>query len=170
MSIKNERVPSEAERDLAKRLKADDGGESVLASRSTTLNPNPFGEDAFVGTDPIYQKRANETEQPLAAKSGVDKKAEEAFKKVAGLADDVDEDSLVDDPGMGGKAQVSVTKGPGVPDVTVGASADVTHASDPTPEPSTPEVPGEPSDSTGGNQSPASPAPATPPAPPSGNN
>ena len=38
-------------------------------------------KDGFVGVDPIYQNAANEFDEPIAAKSGVDKKAEEAFKE-----------------------------------------------------------------------------------------
>lgn len=131
MAKKPERVPSLAEVDLENRLKDDHVGESVLASRRNTVQPNPLGEEDYVGTDAIYQNHANDTEKPLAAESGVEEKAEAFFNDQFDLSD-ADEDLVVDDPGLGGKAlqtQPASTQ-PDVPDVTVGASADVTHSGD----------------------------------------
>jgi len=132
MARKSERTPSAAELDLKARLSDDHKGESDLSTRTTTVQPNPFGEGDFVGTDPIYQKRANETEQPKAAESGPEKAAEEQFASQFEVDEDDDSVELVDDPGLGGKAvkTVSHLTQPDVPDVTVGASADVSHKGD----------------------------------------
>lgn len=166
-----DRFPSAAELDLKARLEADDGGESVLSSRAMTVQPDPFGDDKYVGTDPIYQGRANKTEQPNNAKSGTEREAEEAFREVAESPQVEDESKVVKDFGMGGTALKAGPTTVDVPDVTIGASADVTHASDSTSssdsgsggeDPDQTDPAGAPSETDGGVQSPASPAPAPP--------
>lgn len=130
MADKPERVPSNAELDLKARLGDDYKGESDLSTRTTTVQPNALGDEAYVGTDPIYQNHANDTEKPYASRGGPERAAERAFADQYPDLDDVDEELVVDDPGLGGKAvkTVSHLAQPDVPDVTVGASADVTHA------------------------------------------
>ena len=66
--------------DLEQRLARDN--ESPLAVVQATTVRDPFGEEesAYVNVDPIYQNYANKTEKPLAAGSGPDKKAEQAYK------------------------------------------------------------------------------------------
>jgi hypothetical protein len=46
------------------------------------VNPNPVGEEEYIGTDPIYQNYANETEKPLAG-DGAEQQVVEDFKKSA---------------------------------------------------------------------------------------
>lgn len=72
--------------DLERRLSEGDPEpvlfKTVNPDESSLMADNEWGEDsdnAFVGTDPIYQNRANETDQPLQAEEGPDKDAEEAF-------------------------------------------------------------------------------------------
>lgn len=134
MSRKSTRTPSNAELDLKARQDEDHELDSNVG-RTVTLQPNAVGEDAFVGTDPIYQGRANETDQPFESESGPEKVAEDEFKEGFSL-DDVDEDKVHDDFGMGGEALVAASPfaQPDVADVVVGGSADVTHKSDPAPE------------------------------------
>lgn len=100
--------------DLERRL-ADDYKADGDLSRRVTVNPDPFGEETdngqFVGTDPIYQGRANETEQPLQAEEGPDKKAEEAFAELF-----ESDGEKVPDYGTGGEA-VRAADPTQVPDV-----------------------------------------------------
>lgn len=110
--------------DLEARLSDDYTPESNVGN-TVTVNPNPYGSEAYVGTDPIYQNHANDTEKPYAAKSGAEKKAEEQVKELYSL-DDVDDDQIVDDYGFGGKARVAVQAVPTASDVLVGGG-DVTH-------------------------------------------
>lgn len=146
---KPERVPSAAEVDLEARLADDFKGESDLGIRSQTVQPNPLGDEDYVGTDAIYQNHANDTEEPLAAKSGVDKKAEAYFNDQFDLSE-VDKDLVVDDSGLGGKAVLtqSAQTQPDASDVTVGAGTDVIHSGDQataTDTPASPPAPPEPS-------------------------
>lgn len=105
---------------------------------SVVVNPNPFGDEAYAGTDPIYQNYANDTEKPLRAAKGVEKKAEDQIREAHKFADDAD---VVDDHGLGGKAARA----------NVASSATV----EPEPEP----APEEPDTSGGGNPSVPPPAP-----------
>lgn len=63
--------------DLEARQKAGNKVEGVL----TTTNPKAPDDSGFIGTDPIYQSRANESDQPLAAEEGPDAVAEADFVK-----------------------------------------------------------------------------------------
>lgn len=81
--------------DLEARLAAE------APAPAAVVNPNPFGDEAYAGTDPIYQNYANDTEKPLKAAKGVEKKAEDQLREAHKFSDD---DDLVDDPGLGGKA------------------------------------------------------------------
>jgi hypothetical protein len=65
--------------DLERRL-ADD---STPVFREFSA-PEAVTEDGFVGTDVIYQNAANKTDEPIAAKSGVEKKAEQLFADAYG--------------------------------------------------------------------------------------
>lgn len=73
--------------DLEERLKRDN--ESPLSVVRAENNHNPFGvdEEAYVNVDPVYQNHANDTEKPLEAKSGVEKKALETFKDAVAAAE-----------------------------------------------------------------------------------
>ena len=62
--------------DLEARLAVD----NEVKPPSPPVNPS-VDDSGFIGTDPIYQNRANETDQPLDADEGPDKLAEEAFRK-----------------------------------------------------------------------------------------
>lgn len=84
------------------------------SSAAVSLNPNPLGAQEYVGTDPIYQNYSTDANKPFASEDGVDQKAEEAYKELHSL-EDVDEDQLVDDPGLGGKTTVAKA---GSPEVT----------------------------------------------------
>lgn len=99
------RTPSQAELDLEARQASGYVGESNLGKRVQTLQPDPRGAGAFVGTDPIYQVRANTTEQPSASGDGAEKIAEDAFKApyAAALAA-APSQNQVSNPGMGGQA------------------------------------------------------------------
>lgn len=87
--------------DLESRL--EDG--AVLGSDISSrvyVNPNPYGDEDYAGTDPIYQNHANDTEAPLAAEGGADEQAETAARESYGEVKDGAE--VVTDPGMGGEA------------------------------------------------------------------
>lgn len=88
-----------AQVDLERRTAEDYKPESEVGS-TVTVNPNPFGEDEYVGTDPIYQNYANDQNKPLASEEGAEKEVEEAYKK----SHEVDDDVAVEDYGLGGKA------------------------------------------------------------------
>ncbi len=62
--------------DLENRLKNDN--ESQLKIQGDQ-NPNPLTDEGFVGVSLEYQNYANDTEKPLASKSGPLKKAEQTF-------------------------------------------------------------------------------------------
>lgn len=94
--------PSAAQEDLERR-QADDYVPDA-AVKTVTVNPNPFGNEAYAGVDPIYQNHANDTEKPLAAQDGPEKVAEENVKKLYSL-DNVAKEDVVDDYGQGGKAR-----------------------------------------------------------------
>lgn len=83
-------VPSTAALDMERRL-ADDN-----APTTGLLTVNPAGaqeaaEEGYVGTDPIYQNHANDTEAPLAAEEGVWADAEDKYHE--DLAGDAKEPS-----------------------------------------------------------------------------
>jgi hypothetical protein len=89
------------QKDLEERLSRDHVPASAVNEGSLLVNPNPFGSEAYVGTDPIYQNHASDTEKPLNASKGVEKKAEEQLRNAHKFSDD---DEVVDDAGFGGKA------------------------------------------------------------------
>lgn len=164
MAKEDKRTPSVAELDLQARLDPEHTPDANIA-RTVTVNPNPFGKDDYVGTDPIYQGRANKQDQPKAAGTGVEKQAEELFAEQYSL-DDVDEDRLVDDYGFGGKAVKAGPTSRDVADVLIGGSADVTHKSDPEPAPAETPTQTDGGKEDGSSQSPANPMPPqAPPAP-----
>ena len=69
--------------DLEARLESEKNGENPFALASSTVNPGTPDETdgLYVGTDPIYQNHANDTEAPLQAQKGGEKLAEEKFLK-----------------------------------------------------------------------------------------
>lgn len=94
--------------DLERRLDEDHKPDSDL-SLSLKVNPNPFGDEDYAGTDPIYQNHANDTETPYAAEEGPDKDAEDAVRELYEFSDD---DEVVPDFGLGGESTRSTTAGP----------------------------------------------------------
>lgn len=68
-------IKSTAALDLEARLGED---AEVAPKWFESTNPVAPEKDSYVGTDPIYYDRANETDQPLSAEEGADKLAEEA--------------------------------------------------------------------------------------------
>lgn len=107
------------QQDLERRQADDYQPDAELASRRTFVNPNPFGEEGYVGTDPVYQNYASETEKPLASEEGAEKKAEDEVKEAYAFPDDVDESRIVSDPGTGGQALVADVSVPVPPSVEV---------------------------------------------------
>lgn len=95
-------TPFNAQLDLERRQEEGYKPDSVLGT--VTVNPNPFGYEEYAGTDPIYQNHANDTEVPYAAEEGPEKVAEDNVKELYSL-DDVDDDEVVEDYGLGGKAR-----------------------------------------------------------------
>lgn len=89
---------SRAQLDLEARMEEGYVPDSDVRVRH--LNPNPLGDEEYVGTDPIYQNASTEANKPFAAEEGVEKDMLDAFKE----EHKVDDDSAVDDPGLGGKA------------------------------------------------------------------
>lgn len=149
-------VPSTAQLDLERRQGNEYVGDSELASRRTFVNPSPLGEEEYIGTDPIYQNHANDTEKPLAASKGVWKDAEDAYKESVAIPEDTDESLVVDDPGMGGKAVVADVSVPTHSDVEIGGDgvkhtndqADETEETQSEEQGNTPAVPETPSSQT----------------------
>jgi len=86
--------------DLDRRLEEGAVPDSDLSGRYI-VNPNPFGEEDYAGTDPIYQNHANDTEAPHAAEEGPEKEAEDAVRDLYEPKDDA---VVVDDFGTGGEA------------------------------------------------------------------
>lgn len=125
MAKETKRSPSRHELDLEERLKVENESQARVDG-TVNLNPNPFGEEAYAGTDPIYQNHANMTEAPIAAEGGAYKAAEEEVKERYDL-DGVAEEKLADDYGLGGKASVAGSKVVVPSDVTVGDSSSVHH-------------------------------------------
>ena len=66
----------EARQKEAERV-AKEGVDPLVVS----VNPVAPDDSGFIGTDPIYQIRANETDQPLSSEEGPDGVAEAAFVK-----------------------------------------------------------------------------------------
>jgi hypothetical protein len=95
-------VKPTAQLDLERRLE-DGYVPDAVTGNTVTVNPNPFGADDYVGTDPIYQNHANETEKPLASQEGVLKDAEDAHRELHSL-DDLDDGQKAEDYGLGGLA------------------------------------------------------------------
>jgi hypothetical protein len=88
--------------DLEARLGDDHVPASAVNEGTVLVNPNPFGSEAYAGTDPIYQNHANDTEKPFRASKGAEKKAEDQVRNAHKLAGDAE---VVDDSGLGGKAE-----------------------------------------------------------------
>jgi hypothetical protein len=65
--------------DLEARLEREN--ENTDAHVPGYTNPVSFGVENYVGTDPIYQNHANDTEAPLNAEEGAEKTAEELFRE-----------------------------------------------------------------------------------------
>lgn len=101
---------STAQRDMEYRMSEGYVSDSVVGN-AVVVNPNPFGNEAYAGTDPIYQNYANEQNKPLKAEEGVEKKLEDQVRKLYETDDD-NEDEVVGDYGMGGEARKAVTGGP----------------------------------------------------------
>jgi hypothetical protein len=85
--------------DLERRQKQEAPDSAV--GNTVVVNPNPFGADEYVGTDPIYQNYANDQNKPLASEDGVEKELEEAYKE----EHEVDDEVSVEDHGTGGVAE-----------------------------------------------------------------
>lgn len=62
--------------DAEARLKAG----NIVKPIEPAVNPS-VDDSGFIGTDPVYQNRANETDQPFDADGGADALAEAAFRK-----------------------------------------------------------------------------------------
>ena len=146
-TLKPYTTQSTAAQDLERRLDPD--YKPVVGT--ARLNPNPFGDEEYVGTDPVYQNHANDTEVPYAAEEGPLQKAEEHFADQYDMSD-ADDDKVVPDPGMGGVTTVAVDEGPGVSTLTIGAAENTPQRQEEAPEqpgvqppptqrPTTPQVP-----------------------------
>lgn len=101
----------DAERRLEEGYVAD-----AVTGNTVTVNPNPFGDEDYVGTDPIYQNYAEETHKPGRSEEGVEKELEEAYREQHNL-DDLDDDQVAEDYGLGGKARVARTNSDAGPTV-----------------------------------------------------
>jgi hypothetical protein len=78
--------------DLEARLGEDAEDEKLGTPLFPLKNPDlDPTEDGDVGTDPVYQNYANETDAPLAAEGGADQLAEEAAQDAYGDAEGVNE-------------------------------------------------------------------------------
>lgn len=80
-------VPSTHETYL-KEVTATDREAPVFVQYVNPGDTPVVNEDGYAGTDPIYHGRANKTDQPLAAKSGPFKAAEEFAANAYGDGDD----------------------------------------------------------------------------------
>lgn len=69
--------------DLEARQEAEKKGENPFAVADAVRNPTGPEEtkDLYVGTDPIYQNHANDTEAPKQSEKGAEKDAEQGFLK-----------------------------------------------------------------------------------------
>jgi hypothetical protein len=56
---------------------AEDYVSPLAVAKTVGPEQSLLGEDGYVGTDPIYQNYANETEAPLAAEEGAEKVLED---------------------------------------------------------------------------------------------
>lgn len=77
--------------DLEARLDSDEDealGTPLFPMKNPDLDPT---EEGYVGTDPVYQNFANETDKPLAADGGADQLAEEAAQDAYGDAEGTNE-------------------------------------------------------------------------------
>lgn len=79
--------------DLEARLKDDYESPSLLRQGES---PSLESANGYIGVDPIYQNFANETEKPLAAEKGVEKKLEAVY-----YSDDTDFDAAATPQGEG---------------------------------------------------------------------
>jgi hypothetical protein len=75
--------------DLEARLERDNENPEVHVS--VPVNPSYEAEGEYVGTDPIYQNYANETEKPLAGE-GPEQKVVDELKKAHESKDESDEE------------------------------------------------------------------------------
>lgn len=145
-------VAPRTQEDLERRLADDHEPDSAVNTGTVLVNPNPFGDEAYAGTDPIYQNHANDTEKPYRASKGAEKKAEDLVREAHTL--DEDDDDVVKDTGMGGKARRTVIQSP----VQSMNAAD--YESAPEPEESTDEE--EPDADSSGDPTVPPPAPQNP--------
>lgn len=67
--------------DLEERLKNDNAAPAVLKDTNPAESTAYYTKTGFVGTDPVYQNYANETDAPRKAEDGPDKLAEEYVEK-----------------------------------------------------------------------------------------
>lgn len=73
--------------DLEERLKNNNAAPAVLKDTNPADSTVNYTKAGFVGTDSVYQNYANETDAPLKAQGGPDKRAEEYVEKqVTGTA------------------------------------------------------------------------------------
>ena len=78
-------VPSAHQRYLDSLLGKDSEDREAPVYGGQSVNPSDVKaatKEGYIGTDPVYQNHANDTEKPLAAKGGADKLAEAAYKEV----------------------------------------------------------------------------------------
>lgn len=100
-------VPPTTQVDLERRQKSD-VPDAALATSRVMVNPNPFGAEEYVGTDPIYQNHANETEKPYASKKGPERTLEKQHHDLYKMDS---KQKKTEDPGLGGEAPVAETTG-----------------------------------------------------------
>lgn len=85
-------------------------GEADGSKVAKVEDPNPLGEGEYVGTDPIYQNYASETEKPLASEEGAQKDLLDSFKQnfqstVNSDADEAADEEQAADEGDGDENQ-----------------------------------------------------------------
>ena len=95
---------SNAQLDLERRLDPDYKPDSQIGG-TVTVNPNPFGADAYVGTDPIYQNYSTDQNKPFEAEEGPEGELLKAYKE----EHDLDGQKVAEDYGLGGEAPVAET-------------------------------------------------------------
>lgn len=115
-------------------------------SGRVTVNPDPRGENGFIGVDPIYQNFGNDQMKPYDSEEGAEKELEDAFK--ASFDSDGEK---ADDPGFGGQAPKADTSSVDAPkfvvDGQVRSTADDKKKEEVAPEP--PALPDPPASKNG---------------------
>lgn len=99
---------SRAELDLERRLDPEYKPDSQVGG-TVTVNPNPFGADAYVGTDPIYQNHSTDQNKPFTSEKGVEADALKAYSEEHEA--ELEGATVAEDYGFGGKARVAETGG-----------------------------------------------------------